>query len=344
MNKIALLIITILAITTACSEDKKPEFENRRLHPIVVKVEKVVYKEYDKQLTYSGIIEADKTIPLSFQTSGVIESVFVDEGDFVKKGQLIASAEKQSVRNAYNAAIAQYNQALDAHKRLKSVYDAGSLPKIKWVEIESKVIQAEANKNIYKKSLENCDMRAPEDGYIGKRNLEVGMSAVQIQAPIELVKLEKVLVSTSIPENVINSFEIGQTAMVKIGALGNMNFSGIVENIGVVANQMSRTYQLKIGLENTNNAIKPGMVCEVILSKPVNKHFILLPLTSINKINGSEAYLFTVDINTKRVKRKEIKLGELVGNSIEIISGVDEGDIVVTSGAQKITENSVVKF
>jgi RND family efflux transporter MFP subunit len=248
------------------------------------------------------------------------------------------------MESAYQAARAQYDQAIDARDRLKKVYDAGSLPEIKWVEANSNVSQAEANRNHYKKSLENCELRAPSDGFIGSRNIEVGMSAVQIQAPIEIVHINSVYAKISVPESEISLFEIGQDATLHVSALNNTSYTGQVEKIGVMANRLSRTYDVKIEVKNPGLKLKPGMVCEVKVMLPLSNPVLLVPMSAVESDANNKPFAFTVDRNTKKAIKKTICIANIVDNKIAVSSGLEADELVIIAGNQKVSDNAQVNW
>jgi len=94
---------------------------------ITVRTEELSLSTECIKLSYSGTIDAEKTIPLTFQTTGTVKAIYVEEGDYVIRGQLLAETDKQSMQNAYNAAIAKYDQAVDAYNRLETVWEAGRI-------------------------------------------------------------------------------------------------------------------------------------------------------------------------------------------------------------------------
>lgn len=311
---------------------------------VKVKVKPVEISNKQKTLSYSGTVEASQTIPLSFQSIEKVTAIYVEEGDMVKKGQLLAETDKHRMTSAYQSAVAQYEQAIDARKRLKKVYDAGSLPEIKWVEINTKVSQAEANRDFCKTNLENCKMIAPSDGYIGSKNIEVGMSATQIQSPITVVKIKSVFAKISIPENEIGLFERGQEANIQVSALNNQKYTGKVEKVGVVANRLSRTYDVKIRVENTDLKLKPGMVCEVEVIMSFSEPVLLVPIAAVDRDANNRTFVYTVDPSSKQTIKKFIQLGGIVNNSIAVSSGLDANELVIVVGNQKISNHSKVSW
>ena len=148
-----------------------------------------------EELTFSGTIEAAQTIPLSFRIAGTVNEVLVEAGDRVRKGQLLATLDDADLQNIHTTALAKFNQAQDAYDRLKQLYDQNSLPEIRWVEMKTDMEQASAALELAKNNLAKCSLVSPVDGWVGRRNIEPGMSSVSLSgAPVELVRDRKSVV------------------------------------------------------------------------------------------------------------------------------------------------------
>lgn len=149
MNKIITLTILVL-ILVSCSEKKETEKE--------VVIPKVIVKtinltEEKESLKYSGTIEADNTVSLGFSVSGRISKVYVQEGQKVNKGQLLATIDQTNYKNAFDIANSGLEQANDNFKRLNSLFQNGSLPERDFIAVKVAVAQANANKNLAAKNL-----------------------------------------------------------------------------------------------------------------------------------------------------------------------------------------------
>jgi RND family efflux transporter MFP subunit len=296
-------------------------------------------------LKYSGTIEASQTIPLTFQTSGTIEKVYVQEGDAVKKGQLLATVDKSDMQNIYNAALSKYQQAKDAYDRLKTVHEQGSLPEIKWVEMISNLEQAKSSMELSKNNLDKCNMRAPEDGIIGQRNIEPGQASIGLSsAPLDLVKIENVLVKIAAPENEISKISKGIKASFKVSALNEKQFEGVVTNISPVADAISRTYNVKINVKNTNLELKPGMVCDVTIDLKNEKALVIIPYNAVTTDDNGNTFVFVVSTDNKTVKKQEITTGSYCGTGIEVLNGLAIGETIVVEGKEKLSENSLISL
>ncbi len=338
--------MALILLSQSCQtkgEKNTPETNHKN------KVVKVIVKEanaggLDDLLTYNGIITPTKTTPLSFLLPGTITSIYVEEGDYVNKGKILAKLNESTYRNAYEGTTATEKQAQDAYNRLKTVYDKGSLPEIKWQEITAKLQQAKSANKIAYQNLSNTILRAPSNGYIGKRNGEVGESAITGIPILSLVSINNVYVKIAVPENEINKFNKNLSAAISIPAIGSEFYKGKVNKIGVVANTVSKTYDVKIIVANKKGIIKPGMACDVTIKMNPKVDIITISYQSIAKDEDENNYVFVVDPNSKIVSKKKVQLGSFVNNKIEIVSGISKGDLIVVEGKQKITDNQKVTF
>ncbi|MCX6268036.1 MAG: efflux RND transporter periplasmic adaptor subunit [Bacteroidetes bacterium] len=333
-----------LCVLIACS----PRENQNSLHgtkptpvtTVVVKKEKGV-----TALRYSGTVGAYQSIPINFQTTGTVQEVLVDAGDAVYKGQLLATLDQSDAKNMYEITLSQYQQAKDAYGRLKTVYEKGSLPEIKWVEMESKLEQAQSALNIAKNNLDKCHMYAPVNGMVGRRNIEPGMSSISLtSAPLELVDIRQVYIKFSVPENEVAKIGKGMKAGFSVSALSDKEFRGVVANISPVADRISRTYEARILVPNNDFALKPGMVCDVKMETSMEKELVLIPYQSISKDNQNNVFVFLVDLPAKKAKKQIIIIGQYQDAGLEVISGLEPGQIIVNGGKEKLSDNSLISW
>ena len=150
-----------LLLAAGCSSPKK----NRTVDPLRVETIVAAPSADVGAAVYVGAIEEESSAALSFPVAGTVARTFADEGRRVGKGHLLAELDPTSARRTFEAAEAALNQAKDACARLKQLYDAESLPEIKWVEAQTRLRQAEAAFGIAKKNLEDCSLYAPFPGW-----------------------------------------------------------------------------------------------------------------------------------------------------------------------------------
>jgi len=331
----------MIALLAGCHNTRKEGPVTKR----VTRVKTAIVQSVNNglSLSYSGTIEAVQVIPLSFKTAGTVDKIFVEVGDVVKKGQLLATLDDADLQNIYNTMLAKYQQAEDAYNRLRQVYDEGSLPEIKWVEMKSNYEQAKSALDLSKNNLDKCKLLAPVDGIVGRRNIEPGQSSITLtSAPIELVKIGTVLVKISVPENEINKIHAGQQADISVSALGGQSFIGKVTNVSPVAELMSRTYTVKITVDNPDHDLKPGMVCDVGMNLESTASMLVVPKKAVSKDSNGKTFVFVVNPGINSVSKQYISVGIYYDSGIQVLEGLTEGQTIVCEGGEKLSDNSEI--
>ncbi len=321
-----------------CSSSGQPGPE-----AVNVEVQKVQMSDNRQDFAYSGTIVASETIPLSFSSPGTVLRVFVSEGQAVRAGELLAELDNATYRNAYQMAHTAEQQAEDAYNRLTPMYKNGSLPQVKYVDVETKLAQARAAAAIAKKSLDDCKLCAPADGFIGRRSVEPGVNVLPDMPVINIVKIKRVYALVPVSENEVSSVRKGGRAEITIAALDNAQFTGTVEEIGVVADPIAHTYKIKIAIANRNDEIRPGMICNVLLIEKNSVRRLVVPTGSVSVDAEGRTFVYVLDKSQSRALRKFVVTGNLLRHGIEIISGLDEGEEIVVAGQQKLADNSLVR-
>lgn len=320
-----------------CKNVEKP----KSAEPIKVITQTVSTTANGSSQGYSGTVEEESGSSLSFSTTGTVQRVFVSEGQMVAKGALIAEVDPATVRNAHDATVATLEQAQDAYNRMKQLHDKGSLSDIKWIEVESKLKQAVSSEKIARKSLNDCKLYAPFSGYVAQKSVEMGQNVIPGMEVIKLVRIDRVKVKVSIPEEEIASVKQGQTAKVSVAALGGSTFEGKVVEKSVAANPLTRTYEVKVLVQNSSRKLLPGMVCDVLLyNDNVETSTILLPATVVQIDIDNRPFVWTA-VGGKAHKAY-IGVGESIGDDVVITSGLSNGDKVIVNGQQKVSEGTAI--
>lgn len=336
-------VIAVIVFLAGCQEQVKQE--EKSTEAMRVTTYRVTTSKDGVVLRYSGTVEAYRTIPLTFQVSGIVQEVLVQEGDRVRKGQLLAMVDPSDYENVYRASLAKYQQAQDAYDRLKTVHEQGSLPEIKWVEITTGLEQARSSMELARNNLNKCRLYAPEEGFIGRRNIEPGQSTMAVtSAPLELVKIEQVYVKISVPEQEVNRLRVGQQVYFTVAATGNQSYEGKVANISPVADMLSRTYTARILVNNPSYVLKPGMVCDVKIPLADAQPSLLIPYRAVTIDDQGRAYVYVVNTNTHRVSKRLVEVGEYAGAEVEIKTGLQDGELIVLDGKEKISDNQQIAY
>ncbi len=338
MNKTKTFLIAVAAMSLmACSGNKT----ERKAEPIAVKTETVKAGSDLQGRTYVGTVEEESSTNISFAGSGTLTRVYVEEGQAVRAGQLIAEMDKTQARNMLAAAEAQMKQANDALTRMKQLHDNGSLPEIKWVETQSAVEQAQASLDLAKKNLADCSVRTPVSGIVGKGVKQAGETVLPALPVASVLNINKVRIVVSVPEKEIANFTSKTPTTISVEALGGRTYQGGTITKGVEADGTTHTYDIKIHLQNADHSLLPGMVCQVRVSGTTDAAQMSVPITSVQKNAKGEQFVWTV--KNGKAHRNVVTTGRASGNRIAIEQGLAEGEQIVTEGYQKLSEGTEVK-
>lgn len=343
-NRLYIPLILLAVIFSGCKSSEKKETER------IVKVNAIQCGSHSSNSshTYSGTLEEAYSATLSFATSGRVTSVYVKEGQRVAEGQLLARVDRSQAESAYQAAKATLDKAQDGYDRAKQVYEKGSLPDIKWTEIQSQLSQAQSVADMAKKNLEDCDLRAPSNGTISDRTIEAGTSVTAFQPVMKLIGLDGMYVKTSIPEDDIQQITLGTRAIVTVSALDNRQFEAVVEERNPTADPITHSYTIRLRLRHSVRELLPGMVCKVALETPAtskeetNSKGVEVPNRAVQIDNSGHRYVWT--IVDGKAQQKRVTITDLTANGVLISEGITSDDIIVVDGMLKLSSGTKVDY
>lgn len=337
--KKALLFLLLPVLFLSCTADKSVKGDKK----VIVKVETVSGGETASANSYVGTVAANSGTVLSFQTGGNVTRLNVREGDHVRRGQLLGTVSPTTLRDSHYATEVTLRQARDAYSRMKKLHDEGVVSEIKWVEVETKLQQAEAAERIAREQLSHTSLYAPFDGVITSRDAEIGMNVLPDQPVYKLAKIANVDVNFSVPEAEISRIAAGSRALVKVDALGGRAYEAVVAEKGVVADAVSHTYNVRLAVNNADGKLLPGMVCSVNLrSAASGTSAVVIPMRCVELDTDNTRFVWVVEGG--KARRRNVVIGDFAGNGVLVVSGLAAGDRLIVEGAHKVSEGTAVEI
>lgn len=322
---------------------------------ISVEVATVGRHDINPILTFSANLEPVWVADISSKVDGRIAVLNVDEGDFVSGGAVIAVLDTdelyaQVVQAEGNLLSSQANleQAELELKRTKSLAAQGALSvqaldnaRTKRDLYAGQVRSAVGNLNLLRVRLDNANIYAPRDGIVVKRYVQSGVYTKAGTPIISLANVSLLLAKATVGEAQITQVAVGTKVKVKIEALGNKEFSGVITRISPAATIPMRTFTAEITIDNAAGTLKSGMFAKVDVPGQVHKAVIAIPETALVMREDQKAvYVVT---NENKVQQRILKLG-FVGNGwAEVIEGLQEGELIVVGGQNKLKDGSTIK-
>ncbi|MBM7557336.1 efflux RND transporter periplasmic adaptor subunit [Halanaerobacter jeridensis] len=247
--------------------------------------------------------------------------------------EVISKQQFEGIKTKYISAKNSYKSVQES---LKMAQAGPTKEQIKTQRAQVK--QAQAQLDTAKLNLAKTKITAPFSGLVAEVNTEEG-EMVGTQPVVSIVDLSTIEIQTYVSENNVNKLELGQQVEVDFNALAN-KLKGRIKNISPTLNQREKGFAIKIKVNNSGQLIKSGMYAEIKIETQRSSGNLVIPKQSLLRENGS-AYVFKVEAN-KAVK-EEVTTGLTTASEVEILSGLDNGDKVITVGAERVTDGYDVR-
>jgi membrane fusion protein (multidrug efflux system) len=353
---VASICLSLLGVSlTSCTSDKQGKESDSVAVPVIVgRVQKVQERE---TVSVSGTVSTPNSpAQVGFLVSGKVVFVGPREGEFVKKGQVLASIDSTDYQLALAAAKAQSDQARvrleraeDEFQRMKMLYDSKSLAPNDFLNYkaayDAAVQQHEhavASEKLSRKRLTDGTLCAPASGYIAKRSIEPGDIAAAGHPVFEIVQMDPMEVNVGVPETDVHGVRIGQQANITVPALPGESFQGTVRVINVSADPNTRTYMARITVANPKHLLRVGMVAKATIRGDRTISMVTLPGGAVVRDPQGATQVFVYYPDQKRVYAKRVDLGALIDKDVEIKSGLSGDELIVLAGQTKLRDGLAV--
>lgn len=328
----ALLSLMFLAISSGCSgsKDNNESTANTIEELPKVEIQQVHSQEVPQIAEYTATVEAFKTNNISSSTPNRIKSILVDVGSKVAKGQKVVVLDDvniEQLRVRLENAEREYNRAL----RLLEI-GGGTQQTVDQLKTE-----LDASKRQYSNLLENTMLVSPIAGVVTARNYDPGdMTGTLPILTVEQVRPVKIIVNVS--ESDFTKVHKGEKVQIRADVYGDETFSGTVYLIHPTIDPATRTFTVEITIDNADERIHPGMFARVFLNFGSAEH-VVVPDRAVVKQSGSgNKYVYVYNPADGTVSYNRVELGRRIDNTYELLSGVNNGDMVVTTGQVRLAD------
>lgn len=323
----------------------------------VVEVEsaRVGRKDIKPVITLSANLDAGWSADISPKADGRIDKLYVEEGDVVKAGAVVADLDMQEltaqVTQAQGNLIVAKSEMEQAELdlcRMESLVKQGAISaqtfdtaRIKRDLNYGKVKAAQGNLDQLTARLDNARILAPRDGVVVKRHLQAGFFAKAGTAIVSIADTSSLLAKASLGEGQITQVAVGSPASVIVNALDGRKFSGVITRVSPAAALPARTFTAEISVPNPDGVLKQGMFAKVEIVGNVRKNALVVPEIAL-VMREDQKTVYVVNQENK-VQQQTLKLGYVADGFAEVLDGVKEGDLIVVAGHNRIKDGATVK-
>lgn len=332
---ISLIIIPFLALLISCTKSVEEE-KSEKAARVRVRTSQFKKSDYEFTLDFSGEVKAWKSVNMSFNVPGKIDSFYFDEGHRVKKGDLLARLEQEDFRAVRDHAHAQWEKAKRDYERSRRLWKEGSIREQIVQDAHTAFKAAGAALEAAELNLKHCLLYAPFSGHVAYRYGEEKEMVAGGQTVLTLMDLSRVIVELGVPEKNIEKIVKEQEASIRFEAIPEKSFSGRVSQVAVSSFPNTRLFKVEITVQNLNLAIRPGMTAlSSLVTDKMNDVFIF-PLDVAVLRNGARVIYLASDGRAKEVILKNYIIS---GDKIIVRDPLPEGSRVISSGQDVLFDN-----
>ncbi|WP_312652842.1 efflux RND transporter periplasmic adaptor subunit [Aminipila sp.] len=337
---IAVIFIIGLVIFRVVSSMAAPETEKES----VVNVKTALAEKMSINTTspITGRVEPIEEVSIVPLATGKITAVNVDIGDKVAKGTTLFQIDGTQFATTLNKAKEGLNVAKSSYDRISALYKEGAVSYQDYEKAQSTYLNEQQNYTAASDSYSNCTVTSPINGYVTSKNVAVGSIASSAAPAMTVANVSTLQINTNVSEYIVNDLKVGDTVDVYISTLGKDAYKGIIQAISPAPAAGELTYPIKISISDDQGKIKAGMFAEIRIVSEEKKNTLCVPSDSVIMKNGT-AVVVTLDKGNVP-KYNEVTTGIDNGKYVEILSGIKEGDTIVISGQQYVTEGAPVNI
>ncbi len=322
---------------------------------------------------YSASLSPLTQVDLAFKVGGYVTDIhrvggsdsrmrLLQPGDRVHKGAVLArlrvsdyEVKLNQAKSNETDAKANLTQAKLDFDRAQNLFDTQSLTKADYDAARARYESAQAklqgaieSRKEADISVQDSTLKAPLDGVILKRNIEVGALVSAGTVAFGMADTSVVKVTFGVPDITMPQLRLGQTLRMTTEAIPGIEFHGQITKIDPSADPTSRVFQVEVKIVNSDNTLKPGMIATVDLTRePDSSSPMTVPLSAIVRPSGGDkgyaVYVVESQNDLAVVHLRPVELGPVLGNTVIVIDGVKPGEAVVVKGATLVVDGEQVR-
>lgn len=307
--------------------------------------ETVTFQQTDS-LSFNGVVQAGERADLAFRIGGRITDISVDEGEHVKKGQVLAKLDSRDAKNALESAKLELKNIQAEYKRAKAIFDKTQAISASDLEaISTRFNLAKNRVEDAKRQLGYTEIKAPFDGIIGRKFVDNHVQIAANSPILTLHDLDNLEVLVNIPHKVMLSGLNNTEAYAEIAAIPNKRFPLSLRTYATQPDPVSQTYPVVLGFDDIKGfRVLPGMSVKVF---PANGDIesslqISIPLTALVPDNQGNQFVWVVD-SENMIHKRPVEIGSVYKNRVAIKNNLEQGETVVIAGVSAIREGMKVR-
>jgi membrane fusion protein (multidrug efflux system) len=345
---IAVVLIGGAAFTLISNKKKNAEdtaIVAEKNSSVAVRVASVVTGKIDDAFKANGNFEPIQELTFSAEKSGKVISVLAKEGDYVTVGQTLAIVRSDVINVNAQTANSSYQNAAADYSRYENAYKTGGVTKQQLDQAKLAMVNAKAQLTQANINVGDTRIKAPISGFINKKYIEKGsiLTGMPATALFDIVNVSKLKLKVTVNESQVVGLKLGNNVNISASVFPDKSFTG---KITFIASKADETLNFPIEIEvanNPNNEIKAGMYGTATFGSNAAKQaeVTTIPRSAfVGSVSSNQVFV----VNNNVATLKKIVAGRIFGDKVEILDGLNDGDVVVTSGQINLSDKTKINI
>lgn len=305
--------------------------------------------EWPASMNVIGTVEAVQGVTVSADLPGTVDKIYFESGKAVHQGDVLVELDTRQERAQLQALEAQHDLARINYSRMEKLLNDGVISRMDYDKATADQKQTNANVAEIRATIDRKTIRAPFSGILGIRKVNLGQYLSAGGAIVPLQSLNPIYVNFGIPQQMAGQIKVGRQLRITTKELSGEVFSGRISAIDSVIDEGTRNVQVQATLANPQGKLRPGMFVEVDLSLGGSRSVIAVPASAISYAPYGDSVFIVSDMKDAKgqtyrgVRQQFVKVDGSRGDQVAVVSGINPGDEVVSSGVFKLRNGAAVQ-
>lgn len=299
-------------------------------------------RDFNKYSEIQGSVQSDEVVKISAEIPGRLLNVYVEDGDKVKRGQLIATIDVTDIKNKLNELEKAHELAKDVFERQQRLWNQNIGSEIQYLSAKNNKERLEKGIESINHQLKKANIYSPTYGVIDRKRVEPGEIVSPGYPLMLLLNTKKVKIIADAPESYLKSVKTGSLIDINFPSL-DMKSTNKISRIGSTISPSNRTFAIEVKMNNIQNLLKPNLLAILKIKDIGLEDVVVIPSDLIQHEISGKPFVMAVK-NGNKSKKSYIEVGEEYNGQSVITSGINAGDTLITKGARSIIDGELIEF
>ncbi|MDZ7789199.1 MAG: efflux RND transporter periplasmic adaptor subunit [Xanthomonadales bacterium] len=320
-------------------------FDNMPAPTVAVSATQAERDSWPREIRAVGSFKATNGVNLTTELGGIVRSLEFENGAYVEAGEVLARLDVDADEAQLAALRAARDLAESERDRLRRLRRQNSVSESELDQAESRFRQAAAEVDAQQARIDQKILRAPFDGYLGIRRVDLGEYIAPGTPIVPLRAIAPIFMNFTLPERHLPNVETGARVTVTTDAWPNEPFEGVVTSVEGSMNEQTRSFLVQATFENADMRLRPGMFASAVVRWGEPRDVLMVPQTAVSfNPYGNSVYVIGGEEGDLSVERRLVQTGERRGDMVAVTDGLEAGDRVATSGLLKLSNGTSVEI